>query len=357
MNTIKDREWIAMRGRAAEQSWAQICSGLGAVAWAGMAVLAHMGIAPIGSIELIFLFAPLVIVPLGMELARVIDRWERLDAMARRLQPVGAGLAGLSLWFPPGRLAGTLACGWLVVCGLTGLGGAVDLFSFSKSEPVHSSGISRSPKSGQTWGTPFLSSVPIGTQSSMVRFAMAIAKIDLAVGGAWFVASRLGMRPIGIQEPIGLLTAVHFHFAGFATALIAAAALRTAGARGERWLKRLVAFVVGMPIVVAAGFVISPAMRMIAAVGFAVGVAGLAVFLRSWGRRAQNSTARLLLQVAAAAVFAGMVLAAVYAITVLRGSDVLPVPQMARTHGVLNAVGFCMCGLLGCLVEFHSAFD
>jgi YndJ-like protein len=109
--------------------------------------------------------------------------------------------------------------------------------------------------------------------------------------------------------------------------------------------------------VVATGFVVSPDMRMIAAMGFSVGVAALAVFVRFWGRRAQNSTARLFLQVAAASVFAGMVLAAVYAIAVLRDSDVLPIPQMARTHGVLNAVGFCMCGLLGSLIELHSASD
>jgi len=55
-----------------------------------------------------------------------------------------------------------------------------------------------------------------------------MARIDLAVGGAWLVASRLGMRPMGIQEPIVLLTAVHFHYAGFATATIAAATLRFA---------------------------------------------------------------------------------------------------------------------------------
>jgi hypothetical protein len=54
-------------------------------------------------------------------------------------------------------------------------------------------------------------------------------------------------------------------------------------------------------------------------------------------------------------VFAGMVLAAVYALADFRGSDVLPIPQMARTHGVLNAVGFCMCALLGWLIEFTGA--
>jgi hypothetical protein len=327
MNTIKDRAWIGMNAHV-EGSWAQICAGLGAAVWAGLAVLAHLGIAPIGSFELIFLFAPIVIVPLGMELARVMGSLGRIDGAARRLQPIGAGLAVLALWLPPGRLAGALACAWLVVCGLMGLGGAFDLFTTQVRDAI---------------------------RYSTFHFATAIARIDLVVGGAWFVASRLGMRPMGIQEPIGLLTAVHFHFAGFVTALIAAATLRFAETReGGSWLKWLVAYVVGMPFVVATGFVISPEMRMIAAVGFSVGVAALAFSVRAGARVARNATARIFLQVAAVSVFAGMVLAAVYAVAVLRASDVLPIPQMARTHGLLNVVGFCMCGLLGSLIELDS---
>jgi YndJ-like protein len=220
--------------------------------------------------------------------------------------------------------------------------------------------------------------------------AIAVAKIDLAVGGAWLVASRLGMRPMGIQEPIGLLTAVHFHFAGFATAMIAAAmlrfaergippcgeerddggptlrpredriplfenrpstSLRASSGWGDRVLGVIVMLVIGMPYVVAAGFVISPALKMGAAMVFSASVAGLAVFLRAQGWRANDRVARVLLQVAPVAVFAGMVLAGVYAVADFMKSDALPIPQMARTHGILNAVGFCLPGLLGWVVE------
>jgi YndJ-like protein len=66
-------------------------------------------------------------------------------------------------------------------------------------------------------------------------------------------------------------------------------------------------------------------------------------------------TARVLLQVAAASGFAGMVLAGAYAIADFVGSDRLTMPQMARTHGVLNCVGFCLPGLLGWLVETERA--
>src|SRR5271165_1667177 len=71
---------------------AKACATAGAAVWAGMAVLARLGIARVGAIELLFLFAPLVIVPLGMELGRVMGGAGRLEELAWRLQPVGAGL-------------------------------------------------------------------------------------------------------------------------------------------------------------------------------------------------------------------------------------------------------------------------
>jgi hypothetical protein len=297
-----------------------------------MAVLARMGIARIGGLELLFLFAPLVIVPLGLELGRVLGGGGPFHELPRRLQPVGAALAVVALALPPGNRAGLAALGWLLVCVLVAGDGVLKLvFALSKN-------------AGE------------GARATRVahakRVAMGMAGVDLAVGGAWLVASRLGMRPMGIQEPIGLLTAVHFHFAGFATAMIGAAMLRFAEKRGKHpWLQVLVLMVAGLPFIVAAGFVISPMVKMVAAILFSANVAGLAISLRAFGRRAENATARILLQVAAGAIFAGMMLSGTYAVADYLGSDVLTMPQMARTHGILNAMGFCLVGLLGWLVE------
>lgn len=306
--------------------WARICSTGGAAVWAALAVLARIGVARFGAIELLFLFAPLVIVPLGMELGRLMGFAGRFEQAARWLQPFGAALAVAAMWRGPGLAAALMACGWLVVCLLMAGGGVWDFIS--------------------AWSS----------HKQIVHLAVNVAKIDLAVGGMWLLASRLGMRPLGIEEPIGLLTAVHFHYAGFATAIIAAATLQFAERRGgAKWLTQLVPFVIGMPFVVAAGFVISPGLKLVAAILFSVSVAGLAISVRGHGRRADDPVARLWLQISAAAVFAGMVLAAMYAVADFAGSDVLTIPQMARTHGALNAVGFCLAGLLGWLVEYGAA--
>jgi hypothetical protein len=296
--------------------------------WTAIAVLARIGILRLGEIELLFLLAPLVIVPLGMELGRVIEESSRLEETARRLQPLGAVLAVVAMWLAPGTRAGVAAVGWMVVCALMAVGGVL--------------------RSGHAIFQNRTGEAPVAIWS----VAFAIAQIDLAVGGAWLVASRLGMRPMGIQEPIGLLTAVHFHFAGFATATIAAATLRFTEDREDHgWLKPVALMVVGMPFVVAAGFVISPLLKMAAAVLFSASVAALAIAVRSCGVRTESGTARVLLQVAAGAIFAGIVLSAAYAVADFVGSDVLTIPQMARTHGILNAFGFCLLGLLGWLVE------
>lgn len=309
-----------------ESIWPQLCAGLGAAAWATIAVLAHLGTVPIGSVELIFLFAPLVIVPLGIELLRLIGATSPVVGIAQRLQPFCAALSVVAVCLPPGRLAGFLALSWICLCLLLAFSALADLLS-----------------SSSPW-----------TES--LRVILAIARVDLLVGGAWFLASRFGMRPLGTQEPIVLLTAVHFHFAGFATAIISAAMLHFAQRHGtDFWLKRLVPLVVGMPFVVAAGFVTSPALKMGAGVVFSASVGALALTLRSLARSSESRIARFFLYIAAASVFAGTVLSTVYAIADFRGSEVLPIPQMARTHGVLNAVGFCLPALLGWLIEYAPA--
>jgi len=107
------------------------------------------------------------------------------------------------------------------------------------------------------------------------EWARLIAKIDLAVGGAWFLTSRLGIRPFGRPEPTGLLRAAHFHFAGFATAMIAASAGQFAARGGKRrWPRFLIPLVVGTPWVVAVGFVTLPALKMGAALLFGISAAG-----------------------------------------------------------------------------------
>ncbi len=297
----------------------------GTAAWAGLALLARADMVHIGAIELLFLFAPLVIVPLGLELARRVRGSPLSPQIAFRLPPLAAASAVIAICLPPGKAAASVAIGWLFFCSLLGWNGLRALLRAARTRT-----------------------------SDLSHIILAIAELDLVVGGAWLVASRLNIRPMGIQEPIGLLTAVHFHYAGFATATISAATLSLSRNRSRNSLKIVAPLVAILPFLVAAGFVISPALRMAAAVAFSAAVAALAIILRICAKQATDATARVLLQIASAAVFAGMILAAAYAITNFLTSDALTIPQMARTHGLLNAFGFCLPALLGWLIEFNE---
>jgi len=276
---------------------------------------------------------------------------------------LGAVLAVVAVCLAPGGRAGLLAGGWMVVCGLMAGAGAVELGALILGSAIMGSAVEMEKLTG---GAPVATRVlPVSAEvvavpSRLSRIAACVGRIDLAVGGAWLVASRLGWRPMGIQEPIGLLTAVHFHFAGFATAMIAGATLRFAEERFAgrdgllRWLRGVVVLVLGMPFLVAAGFVISPELKMVAAMVFSVSVAGLAGFVWMCSGEVRDGTARNFLRVAAGGVFVGMALSGTYAVADFVKSELLPIPRMASTHGVLNALGFCLLGLLGWIVDSNG---
>jgi hypothetical protein len=158
------------------------------------------------------------------------------------------------------------------------------------------------------------------------------------------------------QEPIVLLTAVHFHYSGFATALIAAGLLQASSARRvqRRRLRAMAVMVALLPFAVAAGFTFCPALQTSAALALAVSVAGLGGIQLRLAARVNDPTARLLLRVASLAVFAGLALACVYVVGEQSGKAWLTIPEMASAHGALNGLGFVLLSLLGWLVESHS---
>jgi len=64
-------------------------------------------------------------------------------------------------------------------------------------------------------------------------------------------------------------------------------------------------------------------------------------------RRMADGAAAVLLTIAACSVLVGMVLAVQWALGSTLGTPALSIPAMAATHGVLNGLGFALCGVLG----------
>ena len=243
----------------------------------------------------------------------------RPERLARCLQPAGAVLAAASFAFSPGVAAAVIASGWLLVCGLLTL-----------------SGMLRMLRPGYR---------------SLEQLCFAIALVYITIGGVALVLSRLGASPMQFSETIILLTAVHFHYAGFVLPIAAGA---TGGAvqahlSWPRHVFRPVAYgIVVTPAVLAAGWVLASAeVKVLAALSLAASAVVLACLTLMILPQIQPRLSQILLLVSALSLLAGMALAGVYALGEFTGRHRLLIPQMAQLHGTVNALGFSLCGMLG----------
>ena len=296
---------------------------LGAIVWCGLLAAASVHRLELEWIDLLFLFAPLVIVPLGLVLTSRIEPGvvpSLPETIARLVQFPCAFLAVASLCLARGILAASLSAAWLLFCGLLALGGLIRLYR--------------------------------GAFRHLDSAFPAVAFLFLLVGAAWLVASRLGLTPLGFQEPIVLLTAVHFHYAGFAAPLLARSARRALGgsqisSTRDVLLDIVAAGVLVGPALLAAGFVIGPRVKLAAAILLATSETGLALSFLFALRRISQRVAKFLIALAAASVAFAMILAALWAIGEYPLQQFVHLAEMARLHGTANAFGFTLCGLLG----------
>jgi hypothetical protein len=261
-----------------------------------------------GLVEALLALGLLVIVPLGLQLHPGVK-------LAPVLVVPSVVAAALSLDWEPGLTPTLLALPWFV---LTAWLAAVASLRWLRSE------------------------------RSVEALPWPAALAYLAVGAGWLVADRLGLEPAGVTQPFVELTAVHFHYAGFTATLLAALVRAHTAERAPRWSALMLAAIVVAPPIVAAGFTIAGVLQVVGAVVLTLGLFGLAgLVLRFIAPSADDNLTKALLIVSAVAVLVPMVLAVQWAIGWNYDTPALSIPDMARTHGVANALGFALCGVLG----------
>jgi hypothetical protein len=192
------------------------------------------------------------------------------------------------------------------------------------------------------------------TRSSTVRVLGSGYALAASV---WFVLSRAGASPVGIEEPIVELTAVHFSYAGAGALVLAGAAWVTAVTPRARRVGCLaVGLTAGVPPIIAIGFVTGAAVPQVGgAVLLSVGVfCTAALHLRRALNSSERPVVRVLLALSGAAVWVPMVLAVAWAAGQHWDVPFLSVHDMARTHGAGNALGFVGAGLLALHLERRS---
>jgi hypothetical protein len=308
-----------MRQLAVAKSSFHPATILGAVMWVALVAGFWIGWVQLSMVEILFLLAPLIAVPLAVSLTPSLDDPARLVGRKSGRSWIifaAAGLATLSLFQPAGPKAAALASAWFFVCGWLGVEG---LRRFLKYK----------------------------TQS-FSQFCFAVGEAYLIVGGTWLVISRLGLQPLGFQEPIVLLTAVHFHFAGFLSAVLAG--LTYERLRESRWSKPLRVALAGAvigPGLLGLAFLVSPKLKLAAVMLIVAGQFGLAAGTIRVAAGMDHLAGRTMLFFSSGCVLAGMVLAATWATGEYPLHPFVDLARMEKYHGVLNAVGFGVCGLLG----------
>ncbi len=161
------------------------------------------------------------------------------------------------------------------------------------------------------------------------------------IGAGWLVLDRLNIQPFGFSPLIVLLTAVHFHHAGFTLPLAAGFLGRV---YPRNWVIRIAALTIVLSVpLVAVGITWSPPVELIGAWLTAGAAIVVAVGMLTRVRVAPNLPA-LLFGISGSCLLAGMVFAASYALSEFRGVPWPDIMAMVHLHGAVNALGF---GLLG----------
>jgi hypothetical protein len=290
----------------------------GAAIWLMLAIANNMNWIRLDLVELLFLVAPWVIVPtaLGHTPAFAHSYPIGVFRSQRWLFFVAAALCTWSFLRPAGLGAALLAGVWLLICFCIAWGGVHRLLT--------------------------------DRLTSYAQFCVAIGECYIAVGGVWLVMSRAGLHPAGFQEPIVLLTAVHFHFAGFLSSIFAG--LTYFWLQTTSWAKPLRIVLLGTlfgPGLLGIAFLVGPKLKLIAVMLIVIGQCGLAFGMAWYGLKFAKGLAGFLLTAAATCVVAGMVFAAAWALGEYPLQPMTDLSHMERIHGVLNAAGFGVLGLMG----------
>jgi hypothetical protein len=140
-------------------------------------------------------------------------------------------------------------------------------------------------------------------------------------------------------------TVAHFHFAGFAAALIAALVC-TAAADDSRARVAALCVPIGIGLVFV-GFLVGDAVELVGAVVLTAGMWLVAwVTWHELRPKAPDRLTRWLLAISAAVLAGTMLLAVDWALGHVVRVPYLPLEWMIATHGLANAIGFALCGLL-----------
>ena len=323
MDTIPDP--LATRQRVLTRAISSL------VAWLATFFFVFPVAVELAAVTRLLLFALIVVAPLPLALIAATETDSRIAQMLRRAQTVylpAAILAVAAILLPIGPISAAFVIPWLVFTALVALAGLARL----RTHPL----------------------------SHLDELSIDAGLLYLPVGGVWLLLSRLGVNPLNFGDTIVLLTAVHFHFAGYSAPVIAGLAGRRLRelAPAALPLFRLVALgiIAGMTLV-AIGITLTAVLGLLLPEAIAVAILALSLMglsllvLRYILPAAEQPGTRLLLLVSGLSPLITMLVALAYSAGRLTGAWSITLPQMIDWHGYINAIGFVFCSLLAWLLS------
>jgi hypothetical protein len=258
-------------------------------------------------VDLLVAVGMLVVVPAGLRLIR-----DPAIAFARRCWPVGAVAGAVSLWLPRGTVATSLATVYAIAAAV--------LCAYAVSRPVR-------PR--REWPT---------------EAAVLTALISPAVAASALVAERAGYPLFGFEPGVLALTVAHFHFAGFAAALVAGLQSRLTPGRAA---DAAALTVPAGTLLVLLGYFTAEAVELAGALVLTAGMWTVGWLTWRYARTEVPDRLTALLLGCSAVVLAGsMALAVSWALGEATGLPHPSLAWMAATHGVANALGFAVCAMV-----------
>ncbi len=185
------------------------------------------------------------------------------------------------------------------------------------------------------------------------------ASIDLGLlflpaGAVWLFASRAGTSLAGFYEPIVLLTAAHFHYAGFGAPIVLGVAGRLLPTPTLPYRVGTLAVCAGVPMTaigIATTRAVETSSAIVLASGMLLAAWVLVVHVGAASLR-RSVAAGVLVMLSGTCLLLTMALAATFALTGSAGRDgsfsmVVSFDRMVLLHGAVNALGFVTAGLVG----------
>jgi len=175
------------------------------------------------------------------------------------------------------------------------------------------------------------------------------ARLFPSIGAAWLLAHRLNWMPFGFDALIVLLTAAHFHHAGFTLPLMAG--LGGKALPGPLSQHSCGLILTGVPLVAigitCTHFQVLPWVEPISVSVLVAGALGTAVLQIQMAFHNGNSWwSKGLFFISGLSLFIAMLLALGFGLRSVLPHWALPMPSMWAVHGTLNTFGFGLCGIL-----------